>query len=142
MRTSSMRSFIRFRQRSSVDLPQPDGPMNAVTWLAGRSSEMSCSACFSPYQRFALRISIAFGRPCGTAVAEPDVRLDSKPAVARQFRVSHDPQNADVWYRRRSRLRTMIAVRLSSTTMSSSRIDVAYTIGFAASTLGLWKPTS
>jgi hypothetical protein len=27
MRTPSTRSFIRLRQRSSVDLPQPDGPM-------------------------------------------------------------------------------------------------------------------
>ena len=31
MRTLSMRSFMRLRQRSKVDLPQPDGPMNAVT---------------------------------------------------------------------------------------------------------------
>ena len=25
--TPSMRSFMRFRQRSKVDFPQPDGPM-------------------------------------------------------------------------------------------------------------------
>ncbi len=32
-RAEGTRSFMRFRQRMSVDLPQPDGPMNAVTWL-------------------------------------------------------------------------------------------------------------
>ncbi len=32
-----MMSFIRFRQRRNVDLPQPDGPMNAVTDFAGIS---------------------------------------------------------------------------------------------------------
>ena len=29
-----MRSFIRLRQRRTVVLPQPDGPMKAVIWLA------------------------------------------------------------------------------------------------------------
>ena len=48
MRTPSMMSFIRFRQRRSVDLPQPDGPMSAVTFFSGSSMEMSYSACFSP----------------------------------------------------------------------------------------------
>ena len=28
-----MRSFIRLRQRSTVDLPQPDGPISAVISL-------------------------------------------------------------------------------------------------------------
>jgi hypothetical protein len=28
-----MRSFMRLKQRRNVDLPQPDGPMNAVTRL-------------------------------------------------------------------------------------------------------------
>ena len=28
-----MVSFIRFRVRRKVDLPQPEGPMKAVTWL-------------------------------------------------------------------------------------------------------------
>jgi hypothetical protein len=38
MRTPSMRSFMRLKQRSSVDLPQPLGPMKAVTCRAGCSS--------------------------------------------------------------------------------------------------------
>src|SRR5512133_1827482 len=28
------RSFMRLKQRSTVDFPQPDGPIMAVTWLA------------------------------------------------------------------------------------------------------------
>ena len=27
-------SFIRFSERRKVDLPQPEGPMSAVTWFA------------------------------------------------------------------------------------------------------------
>ncbi|CSC38155.1 Uncharacterised protein [Vibrio cholerae] len=30
-RVPSTRSFIRLMQRKSVDLPQPEGPINAVT---------------------------------------------------------------------------------------------------------------
>ena len=37
VRTSSIRSFMRFRQRSKVDLPQPEGPIRAVTWWRGKS---------------------------------------------------------------------------------------------------------
>ncbi len=32
-RASSIRSFIRFRQRMNVVLPHPEGPINAVIWL-------------------------------------------------------------------------------------------------------------
>src|SRR5262245_57694326 len=49
MRTLSIRSFRRLKQRSSVDLPQPDGPMNAVTMFLGMSSEISCSEREAPY---------------------------------------------------------------------------------------------
>ena len=48
MDTSSIRSFIRFRQRKSVDLPQPEGPISAVTCCRGKSIEMSNSDCFEP----------------------------------------------------------------------------------------------
>ncbi len=37
--------YMRFIVRSSVDLPQPDGPMNAVT----RRSAMSRLMSFSPW---------------------------------------------------------------------------------------------
>ena len=55
MRTLSIRSFIRLRQRRSVDLPQPEGPMNAVTCLAGMSIVMSKSAWLSPSREVARR---------------------------------------------------------------------------------------
>src|SRR5205823_5147841 len=43
-------SCIRFRQRSSVDFPQPDGPISAVTARGGTESLIPASACFAPYQ--------------------------------------------------------------------------------------------
>ena len=46
--TLSIRSFIRFRQRRRVDLPQPEGPMNAVTRRSSMSIEMSCRTWLSP----------------------------------------------------------------------------------------------
>ena len=33
-RASGIVSCMRFRQRTKVDLPQPEGPMMAVAWLA------------------------------------------------------------------------------------------------------------
>src|SRR5262245_46793117 len=54
-RAPSIRSFIRFRQRRNVDLPQPDGPISAITDRSGISSEMSNRACLSPYQNDRLR---------------------------------------------------------------------------------------
>jgi hypothetical protein len=43
-----MVSFIRLIERRKVDLPQPDGPIRAVTELSGTSSETSNKACLSP----------------------------------------------------------------------------------------------
>jgi hypothetical protein len=43
-----MMSFIRLSVRRNVLLPQPDGPMNAVTRFAGMSIEMFSSARFAP----------------------------------------------------------------------------------------------
>ncbi len=37
MRQPSTRSFMRFRLFKNVDLPQPDGPMNAVISFSGMS---------------------------------------------------------------------------------------------------------
>ena len=47
-RVPGMMSFIRFSVRRNVLLPQPDGPMNAVTRLAWIWMVMSSSARFSP----------------------------------------------------------------------------------------------
>ena len=40
-RVPGMMSFIRFSVRRNVLLPQPDGPMNAVTWFGGIAIVMS-----------------------------------------------------------------------------------------------------
>src|SRR5688572_13262526 len=49
---------MRFRQRTKVDLPQPDGPMIAVARFAGMSKLMSCSAWFLPNHAFRFFISM------------------------------------------------------------------------------------
>ena len=48
MRHPLTMSFMRLSVRSSVDLPQPDGPMNAVIWFSGMSMLMPWSAWNSP----------------------------------------------------------------------------------------------
>ena len=45
-------SCIRFRQRTNVLLPHPDGPISAVAWFAGSSTLMSCSVWVVPYHAF------------------------------------------------------------------------------------------
>ena len=47
-RVPSIKSFIRLRHRRNVLLPQPDGPMSAVTQCCGIVSDTSVSACFAP----------------------------------------------------------------------------------------------
>ena len=43
-RVPSIRSFIRFSNRRKVDLPQPEGPIKAVTVLRSMPSVMFFSA--------------------------------------------------------------------------------------------------
>jgi hypothetical protein len=43
-RCSGYSSYMRLKVRSSVDLPQPDGPMKAVTFFSGMSRLMPFSA--------------------------------------------------------------------------------------------------
>ena len=43
-----MVSFMRLRQRRKVDLPQPEGPIMASTWLRAMSMFTSLMACLSP----------------------------------------------------------------------------------------------
>src|SRR5918999_6500209 len=45
-----MRSFIRLRQRISVDLPHPDGPIRAVISLRAMSKLTSRTAGFPAYE--------------------------------------------------------------------------------------------
>src|SRR5512143_2250506 len=49
---------MRLRQRISVDLPQPDGPMIAVIELAGTCRDTLRMACMRPYQADRPRTSI------------------------------------------------------------------------------------
>ncbi len=39
---------MRLKARSSVDLPQPDGPISAVTERSGIDSVTPCRACALP----------------------------------------------------------------------------------------------
>ncbi len=55
IRTVSIRSFMRFMQRSRVDLPQPDGPIRAVTSPRGTSMVISNSAWTLSYHRLKSR---------------------------------------------------------------------------------------
>src|SRR5438552_10034710 len=48
---------MRFKQRMSVLLPQPEGPIMAVTWCAATSSDTVSRACRSPYQALSARAS-------------------------------------------------------------------------------------
>src|SRR5882757_9096438 len=50
-------SWRRLRQRTSVDLPDPEGPISAVTWLGSTASEMSSIASRLPYQAERFEIS-------------------------------------------------------------------------------------
>jgi hypothetical protein len=47
-RQPSMVSFMRFRQRRNVDLPQPEGPIIAMIWFGAISRLTRCIAWFSP----------------------------------------------------------------------------------------------
>src|SRR5271157_1973502 len=51
-------SCIRFRQRTKVLLPQPEGPISAVAWFAGMFRLMSCSVWLVPYHAFRLITSM------------------------------------------------------------------------------------
>ncbi len=41
---------MRLSIRKKVDLPQPDGPISAVTVRSGMLSVTESSACLAPYQ--------------------------------------------------------------------------------------------
>ena len=51
-RASGMVSCMRLRQRTKVDLPQPDGPITAVAWFAATVMLMSYRAWVLPNQAF------------------------------------------------------------------------------------------
>ena len=57
-RTLGTKSHMRLNVRSSVDLPQPDGPMKAVQRFLGMERSMPLRAWKSPYQRLRPRTSM------------------------------------------------------------------------------------
>ena len=78
IRAPVIRSFIRLKQRSSVLLPQPEGPIRAVILLRGMSIVMSLSARDGPYQTERPRVESTIGslgsRRCGGGGAGLDRR--------------------------------------------------------------------
>src|SRR5690348_6427240 len=60
---------MRLNTRSSVDLPHPEGPMIAVTFLSGISMPMFFSAGASPYRKCRLRTASLGGGTTATAEA-------------------------------------------------------------------------
>ena len=51
-------SCIRLRHRMNVDLPQPDGPMTAVTAFGAIVTPIPCSTCALPNQALRSRTTI------------------------------------------------------------------------------------
>src|SRR5579863_1993377 len=49
-------SCMRSRVRKRVDLPQPDGPMRAVTLLVAMPRLISKRVCLAPYQKLTLEM--------------------------------------------------------------------------------------
>src|SRR2546421_7396560 len=75
-------SCIRLRHRIRVDLPQPEGPMTAVTMRSSMPIVMSWIASFSPYQAESdstlSLIAIALSSRNGTE-PDDDARYDAEP---------------------------------------------------------------
>src|SRR5918999_1864970 len=78
-------SCMRFRQRSRVDFPQPDGPMIAVTWRSCASSETPRIACVGPNHASSPTV-----RMVGATAAAPLTRSVSAAAIARAGDVTRD----------------------------------------------------
>src|SRR5262245_23970851 len=71
-----MRSFMRLSVRRNVDLPQPDGPISAMTEHSGMMREISNSACVDPYQKFSPFTSNLFCTRGGTGCRPLRVRSE------------------------------------------------------------------
>src|SRR5205809_2936399 len=82
-------SCIRFRQRIRVDLPQPDGPMIAVTACSSISSVMSSIARFGPYQADSASVWI-FTAIRGSPRRRPDAGHDARDDADREHDEDED----------------------------------------------------
>src|SRR2546430_6360596 len=65
-------SCIRFRHRRKVLLPQPDGPITAVTVWAGKRMETSFTTARRPYRAVRRTVSSRSRASAGGAMALPD----------------------------------------------------------------------
>src|SRR6476619_5753921 len=75
-------SCIRLRMRRNVDLPQPDGPMSAVTRPAGMVRVTSSSTWCSPNQALTRSATSVAGWPSVTdLVVTGRVRVPSLPSI-------------------------------------------------------------
>ena len=88
IRAPLMRSFIRLKQRKSVLLPQPDGPINAVILLRGMSIVISLIARLDPYQTERHRVDSTTGSLVRVGPVEDaaPIPLDHSRAVRGVFR--------------------------------------------------------
>src|SRR5262245_4859135 len=66
-----MRSFMRLSIRRKVDLPQPDGPMSAVTARSGMDRLIPSRACLLPYQNDTPRAASFRRLSCSTTGWRP-----------------------------------------------------------------------
>src|SRR5208282_5059251 len=78
IRAPVIRSFMRLKQRRSVLLPQPEGPMSAVILLRGMSIVMALRARAVPYQTERLRVvrTMDFSAPGGGVHREQEDKQD------------------------------------------------------------------
>src|SRR5687767_10601725 len=84
-RAPGMVSCMRLRQRRRVDLPQPEGPMIAVTWRSGASNETPRTACVLPNQA-----SRPSARTTGGLAAAPLTRSVSAAGIASTGDIARD----------------------------------------------------
>jgi hypothetical protein len=128
-RAPSTRSFIRLRQRRKVDLPQPDGPIRAVTCRRGKAMLRLCRAS----ELAIIEVEIFH---FDDGIVDPDadgfahvrfLLLQLKRTIRKAFLHSVAQPDGDAAH---------------DTTISTSSRVVTKTIGLAASTLGDWKPMS
>ena len=80
-RAMGLVSCMRFRQRTKVDLPQPEGPISAVAWFAGMFRLMFCSVWLVPYHAF--RSDTSMPTPTSLPLSERRGRRHSEPARPR-----------------------------------------------------------
>jgi len=84
---------MRLKQRRRVDFPQPDGPIRAVTFRSGTSTDTSSRALVSPYHRLSLSVAMMVLLSMGSPVR---VFLVVRPDLYREcIEEDHEVQEHD-----------------------------------------------